>query len=145
MTLTISLTLLVPAVAVAIAGAGRRLFAEVVDNVQGIALQTVIIMVVLLAIAGSVAAVLISSGQESVDDLEAVELYANVVTTANCPSIKIGSVTGAIESGSTSVDGSKMGDCVFPNAPKAACELYQTAKGKAKYVSSGRPGCLLIL
>ena len=41
-----------------------------VADVRGIALQTVIIMVVLLAIAGGVAAVLLSRGGDAVSDLE---------------------------------------------------------------------------
>ena len=43
---------------------------ELGADVRGIALQTVIIMVVLLAIAGGVAAVLLSRGGEAVTDIE---------------------------------------------------------------------------
>ncbi len=42
----------------------------IVADLRGIALQTVIIMVVLLAIAGGVAAVLVSRGGEAVSDIE---------------------------------------------------------------------------
>ena len=43
---------------------------NLVADARGIALQTVIIMVVLLAIAGGVAAVLLSRGGEAVSDIE---------------------------------------------------------------------------
>ena len=46
------------------------LVAVLASALRGIALQTVIVMVVLLAIAGGVAAVLLTSGGEAVDDLE---------------------------------------------------------------------------
>ncbi len=48
----------------------RRRLPQSVADVRGIALQTVIIMVVLLAIAGGVAAVLLSAGGEAVEDLQ---------------------------------------------------------------------------
>ena len=44
---------------------------------RGIALQTVIIMVVLLAIAGSVAAVLFSRAQDATDELESASIVAS--------------------------------------------------------------------
>lgn len=43
-------------------------------DVRGIALQTVIIMVVLLAIAGAIAGVLLTRGGEAVSDVERQEL-----------------------------------------------------------------------
>ena len=48
----------------------RPRFANLAADARGIALQTVIIMVVLLAIAGGVAAVLLSRGGEAVSDIE---------------------------------------------------------------------------
>ena len=48
----------------------RHRFANLAADARGIALQTVIIMVVLLAIAGGVAAVLLSRGGEAVTDIE---------------------------------------------------------------------------
>ena len=50
--------------------AQRGKLSKLAADARGIALQTVIIMVVLLAIAGGVAAVLIASGNEAVTDLE---------------------------------------------------------------------------
>ena len=43
-------------------------------DTRGIALQTVIVIVVLLAIAGAVAGVLLSRGQQATDDLERVDI-----------------------------------------------------------------------
>ena len=48
----------------------RNRFPQRVADIRGIALQTVIVIVVLLAIAGAVAGVLISRGQTTVAQLE---------------------------------------------------------------------------
>ena len=48
----------------------RRLSPRVVADLRGIALQTVIIMVVLLAVAGAVAGVLLARGGDAVSDIE---------------------------------------------------------------------------
>ena len=48
----------------------RNRFPQRVADIRGIALQTVIVIVVLLAIAGAVAGVLISRGDQAVADLE---------------------------------------------------------------------------
>ena len=64
------LSLVVPSL-VAVAGlALTSKLPNLVADARGIALQTVIIMVVLLAIAGGVAAVLLSRGGEAVTDIE---------------------------------------------------------------------------
>ena len=149
MNLTIALTLLAPAALAAIAFAGKRLRAAAVANDRGIALQTVIIMVVLLAIAGSVGAVLISTGGESVDDLEAAGPFSTNVTAANCASIKMGSVNGVLETtGSTTVTGSTKNDCAFGDASigKGTCEIYSSFKGKGVHVTGkAKNGCILLL
>ena len=64
--LSIVVPSLVAAAGVALTGKLPNLAADA----RGIALQTVIIMVVLLAIAGGVAAVLLSRGSEAVTDIE---------------------------------------------------------------------------
>ena len=64
------LALLVPAAAFAVWLRLASSRPRIVDDLRGIALQTVIIMVVLLAIAGGVAAVLLSRGGEAVSDIE---------------------------------------------------------------------------
>ena len=48
----------------------RHRFANLAADARGIALQTVIIMVVLLAVAGGVAAVLLNRGGEAITDIE---------------------------------------------------------------------------
>ena len=50
---------------------------QFVADVQGIALQTVIVIVVLLAIAGAVAGVLLTRGGEAVTELETTENITN--------------------------------------------------------------------
>ena len=64
------LSLIVPCTGGAVYLAFRPRFANLAADARGIALQTVIIMVVLLAIAGGVAAVLLSRGGEAVSDIE---------------------------------------------------------------------------
>ena len=66
----IALSLALPIAAGAAYLALRGRLPNLVADVRGIALQTVIIMVVLLAIAGGVAAVLLSRGGEAVTDIE---------------------------------------------------------------------------
>ena len=64
------LSLVVPSLVVAAGLALTGKLPNFVADARGIALQTVIIMVVLLAIAGGVAAVLLSRGGEAVTDIE---------------------------------------------------------------------------
>lgn len=54
---------------------------HIVADVRGIALQTVIIVVVLLAVAGAVAGVLISRGREAVSDLESQDIGVRTLYT----------------------------------------------------------------
>ncbi len=66
----------------------RNRFPQRVADIRGIALQTVIVIVVLLAIAGAVAGVLISRGDQAVADLERQDIarppVANVTTRTEC-------------------------------------------------------------
>ena len=64
------LSLVVPSLVAAAGLALTGKLPNLVADVRGIALQTVIIMVVLLAIAGGVAAVLLTRGGEAVQDIE---------------------------------------------------------------------------
>lgn len=74
MTVVVLITALVPFLAAAawLAARGRGL--RFTEDRRGIALQTVIIMVVLIAIAGGVAAVLLSRGGSSADQLQNTKL-----------------------------------------------------------------------
>lgn len=71
MTESIALAIAVPAALGAAWLASRRSWSPAVADNRGIALQTVIVIVVMLVIAGAVAGVLISRGNEVLDDLEA--------------------------------------------------------------------------
>ena len=69
------LTVVLLSIAVPIVGGAAYLalrgqLPKLTSDVRGIALQTVIVMVVLLAIAGGVAAVLLARGGEAVTDIE---------------------------------------------------------------------------
>ena len=64
----------------------RNRFPQRVADIRGIALQTVIVIVVLLAIAGAVAGVLISRGQTTVAQLEEqnVDFKSRATTEVQC-------------------------------------------------------------
>ena len=64
----------VPALALAARHVARRRLVALGTDMRGIALQTVIIMVVLLAIAGAIAAVLITRGNEAVTEVERTDV-----------------------------------------------------------------------
>ena len=64
------LSLVIPSLAGATYLALRGRLPELAADIRGIALQTVIVMVVLLAIAGGVAAVLLTRGGEAITDIE---------------------------------------------------------------------------
>lgn len=82
------LTAIVVSTAVPIAVGGILLAAynrlpKLAADARGIALQTVIVMVVLLAIAGGVAAVLLTRGGEAVTDIENQEIARQASDYAN--------------------------------------------------------------
>lgn len=86
MLLVLSLSVGVPCVVVLCFASLKRLPSFAPDT-RGIALQTVIIMVVLLAIAGAVAGVLITRGEEAVGEIERQQLVrepADYGTEALC-------------------------------------------------------------
>ncbi|MXZ29886.1 MAG: hypothetical protein F4Z22_03425 [Acidimicrobiia bacterium] len=72
----------VPAVAGITCLALRNKRPEFLADVRGIALQTVIIIVVLMAIAGAIAAVLVTRGQEATETLAAQSISADVEAQA---------------------------------------------------------------
>ena len=71
-------------------------------DVRGVALQTVIVIVVLLVIAGSVSAVLLSRSSDVVGQLEAQGVGA--LSEANCPITRVGGENGQVVTGAK-VDG----------------------------------------
>ena len=70
MTIAIVISIVVPIAAAVALLATRNRLPSLAADVRGIALQTVIVMVVLLAIAGAVAAVLLTRGSEAIDEVE---------------------------------------------------------------------------
>lgn len=66
----------------------RKGHPQLLADTRGIALQTVIVIVVLLAIAGAVAGVLLTRGGEAVEELEGQEISrlepADATTQAEC-------------------------------------------------------------
>ncbi len=67
---TLLIAALLPSAALVVGVLLRHRLPRLVADARGIALQTVIIMVVLLAIAGAVAGVLLTRGGEAVSDIE---------------------------------------------------------------------------
>ena len=74
MLVTIMIGAIVPVAAGAVLLVTRNHFPKLAADFRGIALQTVIIMVVLLAIAGAVAGVLLTRGGEAVSEIERTDI-----------------------------------------------------------------------
>ena len=83
MTAVMTVAALVPLLvaAVWVAASGRAL--RFVEDRRGIALQTVIIIVVLIAIAGGVATVLITRGGDAVNEIDRTEIGVKVTMYTN--------------------------------------------------------------
>lgn len=81
----------VPAAIAATRLASRRKLSLVPADNRGIALQTVIIIVVLIVIAGAVAGVLLSRSGDVIADLEAQDITAGTIDTeAECENHEMG-------------------------------------------------------
>ncbi|MCY3952449.1 MAG: hypothetical protein OXG69_07860 [bacterium] len=74
MLVTLLVAVLVPAAVLVVGVLLRHWSPRFVGDLRGIALQTVIIMVVLLAVAGAVAGVLLARGGEAVSDIESQQV-----------------------------------------------------------------------
>ncbi len=74
----------------------RNRVPRLVADVRGIALQTVIVMVVLLAIAGAVAAVLLSRGSDAISEVEDqnITIATRFTTSTDCTRAGFFWVTG---------------------------------------------------
>lgn len=70
MTTVLVVSVAVPVVAGTVLQSLRNRLPKLAADVRGIALQTVIVMVVLLAIAGAVAGVLLTRGSEAIEEVE---------------------------------------------------------------------------
>ena len=128
-------------------------------NQQGIALQTVIVIVVMLVIAGGVAGVLLSRGSEVIGDLEAADVSAAEVNSqqecvdagrqlTGIDDLVHGAPTGSA-AGVQWTQGS--GECVVSSATAAgnfgtgqisqfACEQYRDSDGNRGVHNGATPG-----
>ncbi|WP_419947080.1 hypothetical protein [Candidatus Poriferisodalis sp.] len=95
---TLALAAGVPAALGAAWWASRRSWSPAHADSRGIALQTVIVIVVMLVIAGGVAGVLLSRGSDVISDLESQDVGS--ITADNCTTIRNGvlGVLGGTES-----------------------------------------------
>jgi len=105
MTTVILVSLLAPIAAGALLLAARRRLPKLVADARGIALQTVIVIVVMLGIAGAVAAVLLSTGGEVVTELENQDLSTQIATEAECQASRMRASDGMDKPGAK--DGTK--------------------------------------
>lgn len=77
------LSVVVPCVVAGASVALRSRLPSLAFDVRGIALQTVIIMVVLLAVAGAIAGVLVSRGNQAATSLESQNISVNTLYTTS--------------------------------------------------------------
>lgn len=89
---TLALAVGVPAALGAVWLASRRSWMPAFRDVRGIALQTVIVIVVMLVIAGGVAGVLLSRGSDVITDLETQDVAA--VNAGNCAVTPLNGING---------------------------------------------------
>ena len=114
---TLALAVGVPAVLAAACLASRRSWSPAYADNRGIALQTVIVIVVMLVIAGGVAGVLLSRGGDVMSDLEDQNLSTSIDSAAECTATVINSIAGDDSNGvscrwiGTATDGITNGRC----------------------------------
>ena len=94
------LAVAVPSIALASGLALRGRALRLIADKRGVALQTVIVIVVMLAIAGAVAGVLLSRGSEVTSDLESQNVGGGIDSAAECTAHMMGAEAGDI-SGTT--------------------------------------------
>lgn len=91
----------------------RDKYPKLLADVRGIALQTVIIIVVLLAIAGAVAGVLLSRTGDATSALESQEIVPGLVTDATtCGAYRMGGVAGSVSGNTCTWEDSTTGAAV---------------------------------
>ena len=84
MTTVILVSILVPTVAVAMVLAARHRLPKPASDTRGIALQTIIIIVVMLAIAGAVTGVLLTTAGRTTQEAENVDVTTTVDSEEEC-------------------------------------------------------------
>jgi len=105
MATVILVSLMTPIVVGVLLLAARRGLPQLAADVRGIALQTVIVIVVMLAIAGAVAGVLLSTGAEVTSNLEESDLATGLVQSeAECNGYEMPIIDGGSDFGEESSD-----------------------------------------
>ncbi len=132
MTESIALAIAVPAALGAAWLASRRSWSPAVADNRGIALQTVIVIVVMLVIAGGVSAVLLTRGSDVIGDLEAQDIGIGI-TADNCAAQTLNGVDGVGNGGPPFTS------CVFTGeVSSSACRNLRNADGdRGVWASSG--------
>ncbi|MXV87598.1 MAG: hypothetical protein F4117_05650 [Acidimicrobiales bacterium] len=105
-------------------------------DMRGVALQTVIVIVVLLMIAGGVSAVLLSRSSDVVGQLEAQGVGA--ITEDNCAITKVGGENGTPVRAEVNTDGelaelsssTGMTHCVWPGDVVTPAQCFAAGNGK---------------
>lgn len=112
MTEALVLALGVPTALVAAWLLWRRSWSQAFADIRGIALQTVIVIVVMLVIAGGVSTVLLSRGGDVITSLEAQDI--NTINNGNCATYFIvGTTKGVL---ATPAGSGTPGSCTFTGA-----------------------------
>ena len=98
-------------------------------------MQTVIVIVVMLVIAGAVSGVLLTRGGDVVSDLESQEV--GPVTSQNCATLVVAGNTGVVASAAYGAAGS--GDCVWAgqSVSAAQCTVVGGARVTAVVAAAG--------
>ena len=112
MTTVILVSVLVPTTAGALLLAARNRLPKPASDTRGIALQTIIIIVVLLAIAGAVTGVLLTTAGRTTQEAEGADVTTKIDSQAECEG--------------TSLVGSAVGDWT---ATSTTCEFESTTAG----------------
>lgn len=107
----IVLSISVPIVVAVAYFAVRGRLPQVAADVRGIALQTVIIMVVLLAIAGAVAGVLLARGGEAVSEVERQDVRRSASEFPNKALCEEAGYNWTVSAGVTGIATRTSGDC----------------------------------
>ena len=94
MTTVLAVSIGLPVIAALMWSARRQIFGERLADTRGVALQTVIVIVVMLVIAGAVAGVLLTRGGDVVSDLEGQSV--GPVTEENCTVLEVSGVRGQL-------------------------------------------------
>ena len=122
MATTLALSIGVPIAMALIWFGNRRGWSRLAADARGIALQTVIVIVVMLVIAGGVAGVLLSRGGDVIGDLESAETAS--INAANCASFTLRDTSGDDIAGVSGTSCVFTTSAVGENFSRAACVAY---------------------